>query len=165
MLDLARSDNELYEQPHSVLDFSALINEEVMNYEAVLFEKGFMMKCDVEEQVKVSGVESQLRQLIGILLDNAGKYADPGSDIHLVLQKCGKKRCRLSVSDKGGPISGQDLKNIFKRFYQADEARTQTGSYGLGLAIAQNIADQHKGRIWAESKDGLNTFYVELPTK
>jgi signal transduction histidine kinase len=37
-------------------------------------------------------------------------------------------------------------------------------SYGLGLSIAQNIVTEHKGKIWAESKDGINTFKIELPT-
>ena len=59
----------------------------------------------------------------------------------------------------------QDLKNIFKRFYRSDTAHTQRGSYGLGLSIAQNIILRHRGRIWAESKSGRNTFFVELPVK
>ena len=40
-----------------------------------------------------------------------------------------------------------------------------TGSYGLGLAIAESVVENHKGRIWAESSHGLNIFYVQLPGK
>ena len=69
------------------------------------------------------------------------------------------------MSNPGPEISKADLQNIFKRFYRADEAHTQQGSYGLGLSIARNIILRHRGRIWAESKNGRNTFFVELPVK
>ena len=67
------------------------------------------------------------------------------------------------MSNEGQQISARELKNIFKRFYRADSARERNGSYGLGLAIAEGIVKAHKGKIWAESKDGMNTFYVQLP--
>lgn len=67
------------------------------------------------------------------------------------------------MTSRGEPISASDLKNIFKRFYRADAARRRDGSYGLGLSIAQNIVRQHRGRIWAESENGRNTFSVRLP--
>lgn len=60
-------------------------------------------------------------------------------------------------------MSAKELKDIFKRFYRADAARERNGSYGLGLSIAESIVKAHKGKIWAESKDGINTFMVQLP--
>ena len=62
-----------------------------------------------------------------------------------------------------GYIPQEELRNIFKRFYRADPARSRTGSFGLGLSIAESITKQHRGRIWAESRDGVNSFCVELP--
>ena len=70
---------------------------------------------------------------------------------------------QLSVSTAGAEISRKDLKNIFKRFYRIDQARTMNQSYGLGLSIAESIVCQHKGHIWAESENGINTFFVQLP--
>jgi len=70
--------------------------------------------------------------------------------------------CTLSVASPGEPISKEDLKNIFKRFYRADKARAMNGSYGLGLAIAEAIVRAHKGKIWAQSDAGINTFFVQL---
>ena len=63
----------------------------------------------------------------------------------------------------GEPISKDDLKNIFKRFYRVDKARSERSSYGLGLSIAESIVQMHKGKIWAESEGGVNTFLVQLP--
>ena len=68
------------------------------------------------------------------------------------------------MANEGKALSGQELKNIFKRFYRADAARERTGSYGLGLSIAEGIVQAHRGKIWAESKDGVNTFLIQLPT-
>lgn len=55
-----------------------------------------------------------------------------------------------------------DLENIFKRFYRMDKARTRDGGYGLGLPIARSIATEHKGKLWAESAGGYNTFFLSL---
>ena len=44
-----------------------------------------------------------------------------------------------------------------------DKVRTHSGSYGLGLSIAQSIVHAHRGKIWAESTDGINTFFIQLP--
>ena len=75
------------------------------------------------------------------------------------------RNCTLSVASPGEPIPKEDLKNIFKRFYRVDKARSCNGSYGLGLSIAESIIEAHKGKIWAQSGDGYNVFFVQLPIK
>ena len=72
------------------------------------------------------------------------------------------RNCLLSVASPGEELSREELKNIFKRFYRADKARSMNGSYGLGLSIAEAIVTAHRGKIWAESKDGENIFYVQF---
>ena len=67
------------------------------------------------------------------------------------------------MADPGASISPEDLKNIFKRFYRIDKARSMNHSYGLGLSIAESIVTEHRGKIWAESSGGTNTFFVQLP--
>ena len=69
----------------------------------------------------------------------------------------------LTVADQGEAIPPQALEHIFERFYRADPARSRTGSFGLGLSIARAIVKRHRGRIWAESREGVNTFRLELP--
>ena len=114
--------------------------------------------------LRVNGSESHLRQVVEILLDNAMKYADPESKVWVYLLRQGKD-CLLSVANPGPEISKADLRNIFKRFYRVDQARTTSGSYGLGLPIAEGIVKSHKGKIWAESANGINVFHVLLPMK
>lgn len=80
----------------------------------------------------------------------------------MTLQRRGKGHCLLEIADEGEAISAKDLNNLFKRFYRADQARSRTGSFGLGLSIAESIVKHHKGKIWAESKNGINTFFMEL---
>lgn len=74
--------------------------------------------------------------------------------------KQGREHCLLTVANQGEEISPKDLSNLFKRFYRADQARSRTGSFGLGLSIAESIVIQHKGKIWAESKNTINTFLL-----
>lgn len=164
MLDLARTDSGQSTLIFSQVDLSRLISDAVLPFEPVFFEAGLTLAVDIQPGLTVRGSQQHLRQTVDILLDNARKYAAPSGEISVTLTRCGG-RCRLAVSNPGPEISKADLQNIFKRFYRADEAHTQRGSYGLGLSIARNIILRHRGRIWAESKNGRNTFFVELPVK
>ena len=102
-----------------------------------------------------------LKQVIDILLDNAGKYSLPHGEIQLSLTRT-NRGCLLSVSNPANGLSPQELKDIFRRFYRLDESRAMNQSYGLGLSIAEGIIKEHKGKIWAESRGGYITFFVQL---
>ena len=164
MLDLARTDSGQANLVLSQVDLSKLVSDAVLPFEPVFFEAGLTLTTDIQEGVTLRGSGQHLRQTADILLDNARKYAQAPGEVTVTLTRTGS-RCRLAVSNPGPEISKEDLKNIFKRFYRSDAAHTQRGSYGLGLSIAQNIVLQHHGKIWVESKNGRNTFYVELPVK
>ena len=69
----------------------------------------------------------------------------------------------LQVETPGSPLSAQEVKNIFHRFYRTDASRKRDGSYGLGLSIAQKITQQHGGKIWAEGLEHSNRFSLLLP--
>ena len=163
LLDLARLDNGSVKEEYRVVSFSDIISEAVMVFEPVFFENGLPLRYEIEPGIQVKGIPSHLKQLIDILLDNAGKYAASGGETVVKLRRSSRKCCLLEVSNQGEPISSEDRKNIFKRFYRADKARAMNHSYGLGLSIAQSIAEEHHGRIWCESIEGCNRFYVEIP--
>jgi len=162
MLDLARADNGASRMVFRPLDMTDLTTDAVLPFEPVYFEKGLQFHCHMQDGLRVKGSEQHLKQVLDILLDNAAKYAMPGSWVQLVLRKQGS-HCLLSVATPGEEISKADLKNIFKRFYRADKARSEGGSYGLGLSIAESIVREHRGKIWAESAKSINTFFVQLP--
>jgi len=135
-----------------------------LGLENCVFEKELPLTCSIESGITVRGSDSHLRQVVDILLDNAQKYSHPCAPVQLALRRSGRGSCLLQVTTQGETLSKEDLKNIFKRFYRIDKARTLCRSYGLGLPIAQSIVSAHKGRIWAESDGGTNTFFVQLPT-
>ena len=163
LLELARMESGKPLQNAALLDLSELTEDAALVFEAALFERGLTLETQIEPEIAVLGDGQQLRQLVEIYLDNAGKYASGGT-VTVALRRCGHAACRLSVANAGEPLSDTQLRDVFKRFYRADAARTRTGSFGLGLSIAQAVAAAHHGRVWAESRDGVNTFFAELPT-
>ena len=162
LLDLARVDNGAVKTNSVEVNLSDLIEEEVLPFEPLYFEKGLTLSTAVEKNIHVKGSPQHLRQVLGILLDNAMKYSTPEGEVRVKLIRHGS-HCQLSVASPGENISTADLENIFKRFYRVDKARSRDGSYGLGLPIAQSIVQAHKGKIWAQSSEGVNTFFVQLP--
>lgn len=161
LLSLARSDDETRRPVMETVDLSYLVTDSVLSFEPAAFESGHALFYDVAPGLSLLGDAAGLSQLCGILLDNALKYASPGGVVRVRLEAAGKT-VRLSVSNEGEPIPAQDLTRIFERFYRADPSRHGEG-HGLGLAIARRVAELHKGKIWAESGDGVNTFTVALP--
>ena len=163
LLELARVDAGRAQDAQTELDLSALVNDALLPFEPVLFEAGHTLTARVEDGIRVRGNAAQLRQVVEILLDNARKYAQPGGWVLLTLARQGGRHCVLSVADPGAPLTPQECRDIFKRFYRVDHVRAMNHSYGLGLAIAARIAEAHRGRIWAESSGGINTFYFTMP--
>ena len=164
MLEIARLDNGGFKKEFSVFDLSETVSEAVLPFEALFFEKEQNFSCEIETGIKLNGNSEQIKQVVDILLDNANKYAAAESDIRLILKKQGRNQCRLSVSNEGETIPEEELKNIFKRFYRGDKTRQMNNSYGLGLSIAESIVKEHSGKIFAESKNGTNTFTVQFHT-
>lgn len=163
LLNLARADNAAAGMTFVETDLSRVVSSASLPFEAVFFETGLSFTSEIDPDIHVRGSEFHLRQVVDILLDNARKYSYQDTQVCLTLRRTGRGQCVLSVSNRGDTISTKDLQNIFKRFYRVDTARSMNQSYGLGLSIAQTIVQTHKGKIWAESKDGVNTFRVLLP--
>lgn len=163
MLDLARGDGGFIKETFQAVDFSQVTEEAVLPFEPLYFEQGLKLRTDIEENVQVWGARDRLRQLLDILLDNACKYSDPGGEVLVTLKTQGKNRCILSVENQGPAIAPEELEQLFKRFYRTDSARHISGSYGLGLSIAEQIVQIHQGKIQAESREGTNRFRAEFP--
>lgn len=161
LLDLASAEKEKSSMVLSDVDFSEIVKTGCLTFEPAFYENNLTLKYEVEDGIHVKGNENELSDLVGILLDNAQKYCSSNTETNVILKKQGKG-CLLKVSDYGDMISKQDQINIFKRFYRTDKSRSMDQSYGLGLSIASQIVSNHSGKIWCDSDDGLNTFYVRL---
>ena len=162
LLILAKSDNQETKIPMESLNLSTLVTNAAISFEGVFVEKELSLECFTEPDIKVIGNKDGLHQVIDILLDNAQKYSFSNSTTCITLYDTDRKKCCIKVSNPGTPIPPEELKNIFQRFYRTDKARSRDGSFGLGLSIAENIVHLHKGKIWAESQNGINSFFVEL---
>ena len=163
MLELARTDSIQSNTIFSSVNFSQIISDAILPFEPVFFEKSLTLQTDITEHIMINGDASQLRQVLDILLDNATKYSCEKGNTWVALHKRVKGHCLLTVANEGKEISTKDLQHLFKRFYRADQARSRTGSFGLGLSIAKSIVLRHKGKIWVESNHNINTFFVEYP--
>ena len=162
MLTLARAESVQQELLEEQCSLSDLLEDSLLSFEPLFFERGLELLGEIEEGITVKGNETQLRQLGDILLDNARKYSLPGTSL-LILKKQGHKFCELTLSNPAHPMAREDLDRIFERFYRADQVRTTTGSYGLGLPIARSIVHRHRGSIKAEQHDGTLSFRIRLP--
>jgi signal transduction histidine kinase len=159
LLVLARADAGLHIDKHPVHVDD--IMQEVYRHARVLSD-GVSLRLEGPEPAEVEGNSDYLKQLLLILVDNALKNTPPGGEVRLA-DPIENGYVRLTVSDTGKGIPPEALPHIFERFYQADKSRTGGGT-GLGLAIAKWIAEEHGGRIEAQSRVGAgSTFTVWLP--
>lgn len=145
------------------VDLSKICEEMILSYESLAYEEGKLIEAQITDGVWILGEESQLKQLITILLDNAIQYSLDKSVIHISLAQV-KKKAVLQVSNPSQTYSKEVMDNLFERFYQAEGSRHSTSSFGLGLAIAKAIISKHKGHISAKQHKGIMTFEIQLPT-
>ena len=162
LLWLARADDGRIQEGKKLVDLSQETNEAALPYEPVFFEQGLELETEIADGIQIMAIPTQWKRLVEIFLDNALKYSSVGGKTRLILEKTRPGHCRLTVSNQGEPIEEGQLKSLFDRFYRADSSRTRDGGFGLGLSIAKSIVGTHGGKIWAESKEGVNSFFVEL---
>jgi two-component system OmpR family sensor kinase len=117
-----------------------------------------------QSSVSASFDSDRIKQVLTNLLANAARFAPNGSVVTVRLSAT-EQYAQVSVIDRGEGIPESLRKQVFERFYRADNSRNrETGGSGLGLAIAQSIVTAHGGKIWAEETPGGGaTFTFEIP--
>ena len=160
LLFLAKNDDGLKVELTTV-NLSDCTFTTVLAHDTVFYENGKKFDYELTHDLYVTGNESQLKQLVTILLDNANKYSTDEGNILLNLSQNGKHAI-LVVSNDSQQLSQEQLSHLFDRFYTVDESRNSRGN-GLGLSIAKTIVDTHSGTIAVDCKDGRTTFTVMLP--
>jgi two-component system phosphate regulon sensor histidine kinase PhoR len=127
-------------------------------------EKNIDIQIACGEPLESSFDSSLLEQAVVNLLDNAIKYSEPDSAIHLTAD-LSDSEVRIMVEDQGIGIAKKHLPRLFERFYRVDKARSRKlGGTGLGLAIVKHIAQAHGGQVTVKSTAGKgSTFTIHLP--
>jgi signal transduction histidine kinase len=106
----------------------------------------------------------KVKQVIGNIIDNSIKYTPTGSISVKVSRD--DKNILITVSDTGIGISAEDIPKLFEKFSRAKDAnKTNVIGTGLGLFVAKQMIEAHKGRVWVESpgQGKGSSFYIELP--
>ena len=143
------------------VDLSQLLHDVCDSLRPLAEEKGLQLTAQVAEDILLQGSYDDLLRLFLNLLDNAIKFTKRGS-VTLTGQ-VEPMRTVITIADTGVGIAPEHLPHLFDRFYRAEQARTTRGA-GLGLAIAQEIAKAHGGKITVTSQSGDGTiFSVNFP--
>lgn len=154
LLTLARLDEGSVKRITEKFNLSDEVTQTALPFDAVAFEKGKTLDCDIVPNVIYEGAKDDVKKILNILLDNAVKYAADGGKIKVSLKKAGAKY-QLSVYNDGSLIPEKDSEKIFERFYRGDISRSrESGGNGLGLSIAKSIATANKWNISAVSVYG-----------
>jgi heavy metal sensor kinase len=165
LLSLARADSGRESLQIAEVDLSSVVREVSEQWQELMATRNLSFTREVAgEEITVLGDRNALQRLLTVLLDNAVKYTPAPGAVDLRLETKGPSAV-IRVSDSGIGIAQEEQRKIFERFYRVDKARSRAlGGAGIGLAIAQWIAQQHKGSIKVHSSPGKgSTFLVELP--
>lgn len=157
LLNLARRDDGLNPEIEDIVP--NFIDDIFENYSMIAEDSGktFIGKNQTNRTFKSD--KTLLKQLMTILFDNAIKYTGDDGEIIFTV-KTTDKQLILQVADNGPGIANEDKKKIFDRFYRVDKARTrQSGGFGLGLSLAQQIVHSLKGTIVVKDNTPKGTIF------
>ena len=145
------------------IPISDVVYEAAESFRTLARSQGKELDLSVEPMLSMVADEKSVRQLVGILLDNALKYSPENSKISLNLSRQ-PRQIRLSVANPSSvPLPEDNADILFERFYRVDTSRnSQTGGHGIGLSIAKAIVTAHGGKIRAAVADGTGLQITTL---
>lgn len=163
MLDFTRLEMRADSYVRQTIDLTELVRSVCFDM-ALIQEKGIVLNYEVEEQVEYNGNYQLLSRMLTNLISNAYRYGKEKGHIFVRLKRQ-QQELELSVSDDGIGIAAEEHTKIFRRFYQADNSRSGSGT-GLGLSMVYEIVQFHEGTISVESElEKGSTFIVKLKNK
>ena len=136
--------------------FGDCVEEVGLDMEARGIELGYFNYVD--QDVEVIADAEQMKRVINNIISNSEKYMDKKKQIINIRIRDVGDFIQVGIEDNGKGIAARDLPNIFDRFYRTDSSRNSSkGGSGIGLSIVKKIIEDHGGRIWATSKEGIGT--------
>ena len=135
----------------------------LISLEKKITDRDLDVEADIpDEPILVLGDKDLITQVIYNLLDNAAKFATPGTKLYLGVTTLDGK-ARVTVRNLGETISAEELPLLFERFHKSDKSRSEDkDGVGLGLYIVKTILEQHKEKINVTSENGVTTFSFSL---
>jgi len=158
LLDLSKLEAGKVQYKFSLFNLKAIIEQVVSEQDTLLEHKSMtltVIKPDCKTDAQFDSIK--IAQVISNFLSNAIKFSEQSSTIIIAITADelfsdlgSTPGLRLSVTDQGIGIPGDELEYIFDKFIQSSKTKTNAGGTGLGLAICKEFIDAHHGRIWAE---------------
>jgi two-component system, OmpR family, manganese sensing sensor histidine kinase len=164
LLFLARND-KIPHRNRDIINLTELLENLVQLYKPQAEAKQIKLSIQVTKNLRLLGDSDQLRRLFGNLIENAINYTPNEGIVEIKDRRVGSQ-WYIDVRDTGVGIAPEQLKQVFDRFWRADRSRSyNSGGSGLGLEIAQAIAQNHGGFITVTSQVEVGScFTVRLPT-
>lgn len=172
LLLLSRIDYEQETSEHSEEKISFNLSDACMEaalpFESIAFEQGIRYEIEVPENIYTKGVRQEVKQIVGILIDNALKHVNDKGTVELAIREIQERKglktishAAICVRNTGEGIEKEALPYIFNRFYKVDSSRQyQENSFGLGLAIAKSLTEKNDGVITVSSDSEITEFTV-----
>lgn len=163
ILDIERIDSGRTAMQKRQIDIADLMHQAIDVMRAMADKAGVVLEA-VPVECKIEVDPDRIIQTFTNLLSNSIKFS-PRAGVVTIGGRVEPGKLLIYVKDQGRGIPADKIETIFERFHQVDASDSrEKGGTGLGLAICRTIAQQHGGRIWAESEKGHgSTFFLELP--
>jgi signal transduction histidine kinase len=163
LLFVARLQSGRLDLTPTLLDLGEIARQAASEAQRQAAAKGIELVFDTEGSVEIDADRGRMFQLLDNLVSNALKFTPQGGRVEVHVERNGA--AVLEVRDTGVGLSPDEAARVFERFFRADNAvEGQVPGTGLGLFIAQAIAEAHGGTISARSREGGGAvFRIELP--
>lgn len=171
MLELSRLDADLVRMDLELTDLNQLLGDVMVRFGSTAADKGIQLRSEADPSLpKVPADPAQLVRVLCLMLDNALRYTPRGGLVDVRLGReawTGGEFATLQIQDSGIGIEAEALPHVFERFYRGARARNSgIRGVGLGLAIAYEIINRHRGDITVESQiDHGSIFTIWLPMR
>lgn len=166
LMELAKNDSDKMKLSKEKFDFDKQMATIIGLYADVAKTEDKKLKLDLQYRDEIYADINKLKEVLIILLDNSLKYTEKNDTIEVKTYKKDNK-CVLEVIDTGIGISKEAMEHVFERFYREEKSRNRSkGGMGLGLSIAYNIIELHRGSIKFEKNREKGTkVIVKIPIK